>query len=190
MGNKIIEIEKGDVISVFSYGYDRVYLADKIIDDLNSNKVLMFNSGSNARMYFPCKRIEMSYGWGLKEMVTEYKKDFSIGIINCLTTEFNTKETTDFIKFLKEDKDMKNKAFVLIFKASFDSFEKGNRLDYKYFNVYKNSIFNNCNKHYSFYRKSDDCSCREWIFEDLLTKTKKYYKQKDWKTCDLILVKE
>ena len=82
MGNKIIEIEKGDVISVFSYGYDRVYLADKIIDDLNSNKVLMFNSGSNARMYFPCKRIEMSYGWGLKEMVAEYKKDFSIGIIN------------------------------------------------------------------------------------------------------------
>lgn len=188
MKNKIIQIEKGDIVSIFVYGYDRIYLATQIVKGLNSNRVLLFNSGSNSRLYFPCKRVEMSYGWDLKEMVKEYKNDFSIAIVNCLTTDFNTKETNEFIKFLKEDKEMKTKSFVLVFKASFGSFEKGNRLDYKYFNIYKKSIINNCNKQYSFYRTTKDILKKEWFLENLLTKEKICYKNVHSDNYDLKII--
>ena len=112
MKDKFINIEKGDCISLFTYGFDRLYVVTQIVKELNSHKVILFNAGSNSHMYFPCKRVEMSYGWDLKDMINDFKKDFSIGIINCLCPKFNTKETIDFIKFLREDPDMKNKTFI------------------------------------------------------------------------------
>ena len=187
MKDKFINIEKGDCISLFTYGFDRLYVVTQIVKELNSHKVILFNAGSNSHMYFPCKRVEMSYGWDLKDMVNDFKKDFSIGIINCLCPKFNTKETIEFIKFLREDPDMKNKTFILIFRAKYGSWSLGKKLDYKYFNVYKKSILNYCNKHYSFYRSTNDCTDEKWTFEDLLNKTKKKYKRKDWDTNELQL---
>lgn len=188
MKNKIIDVKKGDIISILSYGYDRAYIATQIVKKLNSNKLIIFNSGNNTQRYFPCKRVEMCYGWDLIDMVKEHKKDFSVAIINCLNEDFNSLETILFINFLKENIDMKNKAFILIFKAKFDTFIKGNKLTYRYFPNYRNSIAKNCNKQYSFYRTTPDIAKREWFLENLLTKETTCYEQVDWKTCELKLV--
>ena len=190
MKNKIINIEKGDIISILSYGYDRRYIVNQIVKKLDSKKIITFNSGSCAQEYFPCKRVEMCYGWDLIQMVNEYKNDFSIASINCVCEGFNSIETKSFIKFLQENIDMKNKAFILIFNAKFGTYEKGLPLTYNYFPQYKNSIIKYCNKQFSFYRTTQELSKREWFFENLLTKEKSCYKQVDWKTYNLKLIPE
>lgn len=188
MKDKMVDIKKGDIISILSYGYDRKYLVNQIVKDLNSKKVIAFNSGSCTQEYFPCKRVEMCYGWDLIKMITEYKNDFSIAIINCLTEGFNSLETNLFIKFLKENKEMKNKTFILIFNAKFETYEKGIQLTYRYFPQYRDSINKYCNKQYSFFRTTKDFSKREWLLENLLIKKTSCYKQIDWKTYELKLV--
>ena len=79
---------------------------------------------------------------------------------------------------------MKNKTFILIFRATYGTLKLGKKLDYEYFNVYKESILKYCNKHYSFYRSTSDCTDEKWICENLLNQTKKEYKRKNWKKND------
>lgn len=187
MGNKIIDIKKGDRISILTYGVDRFYLVRTIIKTLKSKSVILFNSGSNENYYFPCISLKMAYGWDLKQMVLEYLDDYSIAIINCLKEDFNTKETNEFLKFLSEDKKLKNKTFILLINTIYDRCERGEKVTYKHVPSYKKSILKYCNKHFSYYtRENTKCAySTEWVLEDFDNKTKNTF-DLDWETNELI----
>ena len=186
MNDKLLEIKRGDCISLFiNDSYESVYAITKLVRDINSNETIIFNSN---QFYYPCKRVVMNYGCNLKDTIKEYINDFSIAIINCLYTNSNTKETMDFIRFIREDRIMKGKTFILVFYSNNEIYKEGDKLDYSYFEIYKKLIYKYCNKHYSFYPSRSNYTDEQWTCENLKTKTKKKYRQKNWKTDEIRLI--
>ena len=174
---KIIEIEKGDIIAVLTCGYPKKFFAHTLVRDLNSKNVLVFCRGVEKFSYYPCKMAMMDYGYDLIEMTKDFAKDYTIGIINSLKVKFNTKETIEFIKTLKQDNKLKNKTFVLIFSLGYDEIKRGKRIILDDFEDYKETIEKYCNKIYSFYKKVPDVMCKKWVVENLKNNFQKYYKQ-------------
>ena len=175
---KIIEVEKGDIIAVLTHGHPKTFFAHTLVRDLNSKNVLIFCRGVEKFSYYPCKIGMMDYGYDLITMVKDYSKYYSIGIVNSLKTKFNTRETIEFIKTLKQDNKLKNKTFILIFSLGYNEIKRGKRLPLEDFEDYKEVIEECCNKIYSFYKKVPDVMCKKWVVENLKDNSKKYYKQK------------
>ena len=175
---KIIEVEKGDIIAVLTHGHPKTFFAHTLVRDLNSKNVLIFYRGVEKFSYYPCKIGMMDYGYDLITMVKDYSKYYSIGIVNSLKTKFNTRETIEFIKTLKQDNKLKNKTFILIFSLGYNEIKRGKRLPLEDFEDYKEVIEECCNKIYSFYKKVPDVMCKKWVVENLKDNSKKYYKQK------------
>ena len=80
------------------------------------------------------------------------------------------------------------KTFILVFYLNDENFEIGEKIDYKFFEVYNDLIFKYCNKHYSFYPSHSDYTDEQWTCENLIDKTKKKYRRKNWNSDELRLI--
>ncbi len=176
MKGKIIDVENGDKIAILYCGRNRFYFVNKIVDELKDKNVIVFSGGIYENCYFPCKRVQMAYGYDLVYMVKDYIKDYDIAIINALKENFNTVETIRFLETLRKDPELNKKTFILLFGIEYEDGLTKQPITLSYYPNYHNAICDYCNKQYTFYKQDSDILVYHYVIKDLQTEKEKVYK--------------
>lgn len=109
--DKIINPD-AQITSILTTGIVRNCVIPNIIGQFDGRVMLWQNSD----IYYPCNRIQLYYGTSLKYLYNLYKDDFDVLVVNPLIDGFNSKETIEFVEYIKNENP--NKKFIFIFKPS------------------------------------------------------------------------
>lgn len=129
--DKIINPD-AQITSILASGYRRHSVVTNILGQFGS-RVMLWQTGNE---YFPCNRMQLFYGVRLRFLCDTYKDDFDVLVVDSFRDCFNTKETIEFIEYVKNENKLKNKKFIFIFTAV----EMGNKFDIDCFTNFKETI--------------------------------------------------
>ncbi|MBO5954925.1 MAG: hypothetical protein J6Q13_03050 [Clostridia bacterium] len=129
--DKIIN-ENSQITSILASGYRRHSVVANILGQFGS-RVMLWQTNS---AYFPCNRMQLYYGVRLRFLCDTYKDDFDVLVVDSFRDCFNTKETIEFIEYVKSKNEFTNKKFIFIFTAV----EMGKKFDIDSFTNFKETI--------------------------------------------------
>ncbi|MCQ2556228.1 MAG: hypothetical protein MJ149_02740 [Clostridia bacterium] len=169
MFNQFLELENGNIYGINVKTTMRTRIMNKILSENKNKRVMLWQSGYE---YFDCKRLELSFNTDLIDLFETYSKDFDVLIINYISDWANTKETSTFLQYLKNDNRLKDKCVIIIFKQKVDY---NCPLKIEDFHNILDAILTNCDEFYIFNPYKG--LYLDFEVEEIFSNTKRYWRE-------------
>lgn len=106
------------ITSILSRAIPADYLTASLIEQFKHKDILLWQ---DKNLYFPCKRLQLSYGVDLLKLLKHHIDDFNLLIINHFKDSVGSREIIDFIDTISTMKEMKDKQVILFLSADIDN---------------------------------------------------------------------
>ena len=103
------------ITTILSKGIQTDYLTASLLEQFEEKEVLLWQ---DKNMYFPCKRIQLSFGVHLLELLKQHIEEFNVLIINKFKDNVSNQDIKTFIESISTMEEMKDKQ-VIIFVSMF-----------------------------------------------------------------------
>jgi len=110
--DNLIKFEKGKITCILTKAHNTFLFAKQFIENNKNKNILLYQIRN---LTYPCNNITLTYGTNLIRLVNDDLNKFDILLIDHLIDDFNSKETIEFLNYIKTDHKFKNKAFVVLF---------------------------------------------------------------------------
>ncbi len=151
-----LKIENHGIISIIT----KAYIGSRIVHGIveaNLNKKIMVWEDSNE--YYPCERVQLSFTTNLKGLLLD-DYNFDLLIINRFAEWCNTKETIEFLKYIKKCEFLKNKSIVILFSPKKDIKLNEREVKFDDCKIFKDVIQEVSDTIYLFNRNEDYLTCK------------------------------
>lgn len=106
------------ITSILARAIPADYLTASLIEQFKHKDILLWQ---DKNLYFPCKRLQLSYGVDLLKLLKHHIDDFNLLIINHFKDSVGSRDVIDFIDTISTMKEMKDKQVILFLSADIDT---------------------------------------------------------------------
>ncbi len=112
--NKLIN-DNFKITTILSNGLQNDYLTLSLIEQFKEKDILLWQ---DKNLYFPCKRLQLSFGVDLLELLKQHIEEFNVLIISKLQDSTSGQEIINFIQNIATMEEMQNKQVIIICSAN------------------------------------------------------------------------
>ena len=108
------------ITTILSKGIQTDYLTASLLEQFEEKDVLLWQ---DKNMYFPCKRIQLSFGVDLLELLKQHIEEFNVLIINKFKYNVSSQDIKTFIESISAMEEMKDKQVIIFVSTNANDIE-------------------------------------------------------------------